>query len=93
MSTKKNHFILLLVKVKWLTIPMAVPLYVADELIEGISDFFALFRHIQALHWFDLAIALTRDGLRIIRRYGPIDLADIRVKSEKGFVKIMMLLR
>jgi|GEM_PF-1118099 len=85
----KNHFVLITVRVRVFPFVILLPLRCIAEVVEGVSDLYCLFKHTKIGHY----IAMLDDILAQIRDYGPLDLADIDVKSHESHVRVCLLMR
>ena len=85
----KNHFVLITVRIKSFPFVVLLPLRCISEVVEGVSDLYCLFKHKKIGPY----IAMFDDILAQIRDYGPLDLADIDVKSHESHVRVCLLMR
>lgn len=91
MSTKKNRYILLTMRIGFFRLPIIMPLRCLHEVIEGFGDFLSLFRWIDKRPYSLLSVA--EGALATLKNYGPLDLVNVDVKSPDGRVKIKILMR
>lgn len=92
MSTErkaKSHFALITVRIGFFPFVVFFPLRCLAEVIEGLSDILCLFKHAR-VQWL---IALLENVFAQVRDYGPLDLADVDVKSPDASVRVRVLVR
>ncbi len=91
MSTKKNSFAVALIRIGWFPLVVLFPLRCMAEVIEGYADVLCLFRFASKKVWG--AAVLLENIAALVRNYGPLDLADIDIKSPDANLHIRFLLR
>jgi hypothetical protein len=85
----KSHFVLITVRVWAWPFAVCLPLRCIAEIIEGLSDILCLCSRTKAGQF----IAMLEDMLAQIRAFGPLDVADIDVRSREGRVRVRVLTR
>lgn len=91
MSTKKNRYLLLTLRIGFFRLPIFMPLRCLQEVVEGFGDFLSLFRWIDKRPYGFLTVA--EGALASLKDYGPLDLVNVDVKSPDARVKIKILMR
>lgn len=89
MSTRKNSVVVATVCVGWFPFFAVFPLRCMAEVIEGWADILCLFRPGKV--WG--AVTFLGNIAAAVRNHGPLDLADIDVKSAKANIRARLLLR
>ncbi len=91
MSIRKNSLIIATVRIGFFPIIVIFPYRCLAEVIEGISDLLSLFRFtstkVQAV------MTSLEQLIAQIKAYGPLDLADVKVRSKDANVRVRLLLR
>ena len=91
MSTRKNRFMLVTVRIGFFTLPIVLPMRCAHEVVEGFMDIVSLFRWCGGKIYGYLKMA--ESALLLVKDYGPLDLVDVKVSSPDEHVKIKILTR
>lgn len=91
MSTKKNRYLLLRLRIGFFRLTIFMPLRCLQEVVEGFGDFLSLFRWIDKRPYGFLTVA--EGALDSLKDYGPLDLVNVDVKSPDARVKIKILMR
>lgn len=91
MSTKKNRFVVVSLRIGRFALPILLPLRCAHEIIEGFGDFTSLFKRISKKP--HMGIHAAEAALLAVKEHGPLDLIDIDVTSPDARVKIKILMR
>ncbi len=92
MSTErkaKSHFALITVRIGFFPFVVFFPLRCLAEVIEGLSDILCLFKGAR-VQWL---LALLENIFAQVREFGPLDLADIDIKSPDASVRVRVLVR
>lgn len=89
MSTRRNRYILITLRIGFFILPVVLPMRCLHEVVEGFSDFLSLFRCKKARGH----LKVVESALLLIKEHGPLDLVDVDVKSPEARVKIKMLTR
>lgn len=91
MSIRKNSLVIATVRIGFFPIVVIFPFRCLSEVIEGIADLLSLFqftsKKVQA------AMSFLEQLIAQIKAYGPLDLADVDVKSAEANVRVRFLLR
>ena len=85
----KSHFALITVRIGFFPLVIFLPLRCLAEVIEGFSDILCLFKG-ERVQWLT---ALLENIFAQVREYGPLDLADIDVKTPDASVRVRVLMR
>ena len=92
MLTKKSHWLIFRLRAGSFSLPLAIlPFRCLDEVIEGVIDFFSLFRPIPKSVL--SIITMLQVFFEELRAYGSFDLVKIEAYDDKGPVRISILLR
>lgn len=91
MSIRKNSLIIATVRIGFFPIIVVFPYRCLAEVIEGIADLLSLFRFTSVK--VQAAMTSLEQLIEQIRAYGPLDLADVDVRSKDANVRIRLLLR
>ena len=91
MSTRRNRFVLITLRIGFFVLPVILPMRCMHEVVEGFSDFLSLFRWCSKKARGHLRI--VESALLLIKDHGPLDLANVDVKSPDARVKIKILTR
>ncbi len=91
MSTNiaKNHFALIFVRIGFFPIVVIFTLRCFAEIIEDLSDILCLFRSSRVRRF----IGMLEDIHAQIRDFGPLDLADVDIKTPDARVRVHVLAR
>ncbi len=92
MWTRRSQLLIFHLRIKAFCLPLAVlPLRCTEEVIEGITDFFCLFRPFpkKVLS----VVTMLQVFFEELRAYGSLDLVKVKVKNDDGPVKVSILLR
>lgn len=91
MSIKKNSLVIATVRIGFFPFIVIFPFRCVGEVIEGIADLLSLFQLTSR------KVQETMDFLETlvaqIKAYGPLDLADVDVRSRGERVRVRLLLR
>jgi hypothetical protein len=85
----KCHFALITVRIGLFPLVIFFPLRCLAEVIEGFSDILCLVKNQRVF----TVIAMLEYVYAQIREYGPLDLADIDIKSPDANVRVRVLMR
>ena len=85
----KSHFALITVRIGFFPFVVFFPLRCLAEVIEGFSDILCLVKNQRVI----TVIAMLEYVYAQIREYGPLDLADIDIKSPDAHVRVRVLMR
>jgi len=91
MSIKKNSHVIVTLHIGWFPFFIVFPLRCFAEVVEGYADILCLFRCVSKKVW--AGITFLENLVILIRNYGPLDLANVDVRSPEGNVRIRFLLR
>jgi hypothetical protein len=85
----KSRFALITVRIGFFPFVVFFPLRCLAEVVEGLSDILCLFKG-KRVQWL---IALLENVLAQTRDFGPLDLADVDVKTPDASVRVRVLMR
>jgi hypothetical protein len=91
MSTRKNRLVLLYLRIKKFPFFMLFPLRCLGEVLDGAIDILCLFRRFKTRAVAGIEMAEAAVG--VLKSAGPLDLADIDIKSSEARVRVKILLR
>lgn len=91
MSIRKNSLIIATVRIGFFPIIVIFPYRCLAEVIEGIADLLSLFRFTSSK--VQAVMTSIEQLIAQVRAYGPLDLADVDVRSKEASVRIRVLLR
>lgn len=91
MWTRKNSLVIATVRIGWFPFFVIFPFRCLGEVVEGLSDLLSLFRFTN-LHVQEVMTELEQ-MVDNVRRSGPLDIADIKIRSHEGNVRVRLLLR
>lgn len=91
MSTRKNSLVIATVRIGFFPIVVIFPFRCLAEVIEGLSDLLSLFQF--ASQKVQSAMSFLEQLIAQIKEYGPLDLANVDVRSPEANVRVRLLLR
>ncbi len=91
MSIRKNSLVIATVRIGFFPIIVLFPFRCLAEVIEGIADLLSLFRFTSAK--VQAVMTSLEQLIAQIKAYGPLDLADVNVRSKDTSVRVRLLLR
>ncbi len=91
MSTRKNSLVIASVRIGFFPIIVIFPFRCLAEVIEGLSDLLSLFQF--ASQKIQSTMSALEQLVSQIKEYGPLDLADVDVRSPQANVRVRFLLR
>ena len=91
MSIRKNSLVIATVRIGFFPIIVIFPFRCLAEVIEGIADLLSLFQI--ASSKVQTAMTFLEQLIAQIKAYGPLDLADVDVRSSDVSVRVRLLLR
>lgn len=91
MSIRKNSLVIATVRIGFFPIIVIFPFRCLAEVIEGIADLLSLFQFTSTK--VQAAMNSLEQLIAQIKAYGPLDLADVDVRSKEANVRVRLLLR
>jgi len=91
MSTRKNSLVIATVRIGFFPIVVILPFRCLAEVIEGLSDLLSLFQFVSQK--VQSAMSFLEQLIAQIKEYGPLDLANVDVRSPEANVRVRLLLR
>jgi len=91
MSTRKNSLVIATVRIGFFPIVVIFPFRCLAEVIEGLSDLLSLFQFTSQK--VQSAMSFLEQLIAQIKEYGPLDLANVDVRSPEANVRVRLLLR
>lgn len=91
MSTRKNSLVIATVRIGFFPIVVIFPFRCLAEVIEGLSDLLSLFQFTSQK--VQSAMSFLEHLIAQIKEYGPLDLANVDVRSPEANVRVRLLLR
>ena len=88
-TVKKCRYALISVRIGFFPLIIFFPLRCLAEIVEGFSDVLCLFKSMRVY----AVIEMLEYIYALVREYGPLDLADIDIKSPEARVRVRLLVR